>query len=148
VFDPVLHGLRIPLARVSRRPLERPVHRAQDLPHMARMILHAGQSLDHRRHARQCPEIGLEAVGAGALAQRGVEVLQLSPIQPGFAARAARASQSPKAPAPPLFMPPADALTAHLQSSSDGCQDQLATCEQPSSLFAPLLQRLKVTSGR
>lgn len=115
---------------------------------MARMILHAGQSLDHRRHARQCPEIGLEAVGSWALAQRCVEVLQLSPIHPGLAARAARTSQSLKPPALPLFIPPADALTAHVQSSSDARQDRLATCEQPSGLSPPLLQRLKVTSGR
>jgi hypothetical protein len=115
---------------------------------MARMIVHARQALDHRRHARQCPEIGLEAEGAWALAQRGVELVKVSPIQPGFAAGATRAAQAPRTPAAPLGIPPADALPAHLQVSRDGRQAEVATGKQPSRVGAPLLQRLKVTSGR
>ena len=61
-------GGLVPLLRALGRTLQRPVERAQEAPDMARVILHAGDALDHQRDPGQGPEGGPEALRAGALA--------------------------------------------------------------------------------
>ncbi len=148
MIDPVLDGGGLALARVSRRSLQGPVHRAQHLPHMARMIPHAGQPRDDVRHPRECPQIGVEPVRPRPAAQRDVEASELLAIEPRFAAGAPRAAQAGRALAPPCAIPACDTLPAHLQASSDRRKEQLATGEQPRRVPAPLRQGLKIPSGR
>jgi hypothetical protein len=50
---------------------------AQQLPHVAGMVADPGELLDHAGHARQGPVIGVEAVRAGALAERLVNGAKL-----------------------------------------------------------------------
>ena len=49
---------------------------------MARMIAHARHLLDDARHARQGPQIGLEAIDPRAAAQRAVQSPELLTIEP------------------------------------------------------------------
>jgi hypothetical protein len=68
--EPKLYFLRIALACLLGRPLQRPVHRTQNLPHVAGVIAHLGQSFDYRGDAGQRPQIRAKPVGAGTLQQR------------------------------------------------------------------------------
>jgi len=115
---------------------------------MARMIAHARHLLDDARHARQGPQIGLEAIGPRAAAQRAVEAPALLAIEPRLPAGPTGPPQAGGSPLSPRAIPSRDALAAHVQSSGYRRQDQLATCKQPRRLFAALLQRLEITSGR
>ena len=44
---PELHLFRVAFACLLGRPLQRPVHRPQDLPHMTGMVMDAGHALHH-----------------------------------------------------------------------------------------------------
>jgi hypothetical protein len=115
---------------------------------MPRMIAHARHLLDDARHARQRPQIGLESVGPWAAAQRAVEALEPLPIEPRLPAGSTGPPQAGRARPSPLAIPSRDALAAHVQSSGNGRQDQLAARKQPRRVPAPLLQCLEITSGR
>src|SRR5215216_4734140 len=54
-----------------------PAHAAQQLPGVAGMVAVTGPLLDHGGDAGQGPVVGVEAVGAGALAERLVQVVAL-----------------------------------------------------------------------
>ena len=82
---------------------------------MPGVIVHPRDSLHHPRHARQRPQIGVEAVGARPLAQRHIHLLQLLGLQPRPAPGPARAAQGLGAATPPLPKPATDALAADLQ---------------------------------
>jgi len=51
---------------------------------VAGVIVHAGQALDHRRHARQRPQIGGEAVPLRAPHQGALDTRQLPGGKPRF----------------------------------------------------------------
>ncbi len=71
---------------------------------MAGVIVHAGQALDHRRHARQRPQIGGEAVALRPPEQRALDPRQLPGIEPPFSAQSPRGFQPlPAAPAPQVI---------------------------------------------
>ena len=71
---------------------------------MASVIVHAGQTLDHRRHARQCPQIGGEPVALRPPEQRALDPRQLPGIEPPFSAQSPRRFQArPAAPAPEVI---------------------------------------------
>lgn len=87
------------------------------------MVPHAGQPLDHGGHPRQGPQVGPKAVGPRSLAQRPVDLGQLSAVQLRLAARPAGGPQGPNAAPLPLAVPAADALAAHPEGSSHRCQN-------------------------
>jgi hypothetical protein len=81
ILGPVLghpagDGLFVALNRAAGGALQaivQPV--AQQLPHVAAMVGDPGQPLDHGRHARQGPVVGVEAVRASTLAQRLIDTV-------------------------------------------------------------------------
>ena len=60
---------------------------------MSRVILHAGDALDHQGDARQRPQRGTEAMRAGALPECRLDAGQLLRRQARLAARAAGTPQ-------------------------------------------------------
>src|SRR4030095_10600115 len=75
ILGPVLghpagDGLLVELCRAAGGALQPPAHAAQQLPGMAGMVAGPGEPLDHGSDALKGPVVGVEAVGAGALAQR------------------------------------------------------------------------------
>ena len=112
---------------------------------MARVIMDAGQPFDDRSDARQGPEIRAVPVSPRSLAQGPLDASQLRRAQLRLTAGPAGALQR-GCPAPfPLFVPPTDALAAHLQVSSNGGQDQPAGREQARGALPPLLKSLKIS---
>jgi hypothetical protein len=94
---------------------------AQYLPHMAGMVVNARGPLDNCRHARQCPQIGSEAVGLCALTQSLIHLLEMHPVQ-------FRPASCPSCPANPIWLvlplglePSAHALTAEVEFTGDLC---------------------------
>jgi hypothetical protein len=68
-------------------------------------------------------------------------------LELGFAACPAGAVQGAEAAALPLRVPPAHALPAHLELTSDVGQNHLAGSKQAACLFAPVLELLKIAAG-
>lgn len=123
------------------RLLQRPTHRPEQLPDMARMIMNARQPFDDRRDARQSPDIRAVSVSTRSLAQSPLNPLPLLPAQPGLPAGPSQRCGSALLPGP---VPPADALAAHLQVPRNGGQDDLACRKKTCSTFSPLLQSSKI----
>lgn len=112
---------------------------------MTRVIMDAGQPFDDRSDARQGPEIRTVPVSPRSLAQGPLDASQLRRAQLRLTAGPAGALQR-GCPAPfPLFVPPTDALTAHLEVSGNGSQDHLACCEHTRGALSPLFQSLKIS---
>ena len=114
---------------------------------MARVIMNAGQSFDDRRNARQSPEIRAVSVSPRSLAQGSIDAAPLLLVQPWLSAGPAGASQRRRPACLPFFIPPADALAAHLEPSSNRGQDELALGKKTCGLFSPLIQSLKISPG-
>jgi len=114
---------------------------------MTGMVVDAGHALDHQRHPRQRPEIRLKAVRPRTFPQRLLHLLKLPGIEPRFAACPAGAAKGADAATPPLDVPPAHTLPAHLQLASDRGQDQLAGSKQTAGLFAAVFELLKIAAG-
>jgi hypothetical protein len=72
---------------------------------MAGVIVHARQAFDDRRHARQRPQIGVEAVALRPPEQCALDPRQLPGIEPPFPAQPPRGFQSRPAAAPPDVIP-------------------------------------------
>ena len=88
---------------------------------MAGMIVHAGQALDHRGHARQRPQIGAEAVPLRPPEQCPLDPPQLPGIEPPFATQRPRRFQArPAAPAPEVI-PPMRRLPTDPEPPHDRC---------------------------
>jgi hypothetical protein len=112
---------------------------------MTRMIMDARQPFDDASDARQSPEIRVKTVSPRALAQSPLDPLPLGRTQFRLPAGPAGAAQG-FGPAPlPLFVPPTDALAAHLEVSSNGGQDPLPRREQARGTLAPLFQSPKIS---
>jgi hypothetical protein len=112
---------------------------------MPRVIVDAGQPFDDHGDARQSPEIGAIAMSPRSLAQSLLDPPLLGRIQFRFTAGPAGASQRLGSAPLPLFVPPTDALSAHLEVSSNRRQDQLTGREQARGALAPLLQSPKIS---
>ncbi len=112
---------------------------------MARMIVYPRESLDHRRHPRQGPQLRLKPVHAGTLAKRAVDPLEGGVIQLRFSTRAACTPQGRRTAASPVAIPAAHALAAGPQCPRHRGQD-LTRSKLLGGLPAPLLQRVEVPS--
>jgi hypothetical protein len=112
---------------------------------MARVITNAGQSFDDGRDAGQSPEIRAVSVSPRSLAQGPLNMAPLAPAQSWLPAGSAGASQRRGPALIPFFVPPTDALAAHLEAPSNGGQDELARCKKTSGAFSPLLQSLEIS---
>jgi len=113
---------------------------------MTRMKTDARQPFDDTGDARQSPEIRAITVCLRSLAQSPLDSPQLGRTQFRFTAGPAGALQLLDSAALPLFVPPTDALSAHLEASSNRRRDQLTGREQAGGPLAPLLQSLKISS--
>ena len=89
----------------------------------------------------------MEAVDPCTLPQRLLHLAQLSRNELGFAASPAGSLEGVDAAAPPLPVPPAYALAADLQLSSNGGQNHLAGSKQAACLFASAFEFLKIAAG-
>src|SRR5215216_6765866 len=74
---PAGDGLLVALDGAAGGTLQPPAHAAQQLPGVAGMVAGPGESLDHGGDAGKGPVVGVEAAGAGTLAQRGIQVVEL-----------------------------------------------------------------------
>jgi hypothetical protein len=115
---------------------------------MAGVIVHASQSLDHRRHPWQGPQIRTETVSPRTPPQGTGKVLELLRIQLRLATRPACAAQGHRTTTPPLRVPPTDTLATDPQFASNRCRDHLASSEQASRLLTSLLHSLKISTRR
>src|SRR4029453_5564728 len=92
--DPAGDRPLVPLWGAGGGGLEPPAHAAQQLPGVAGMVAVTGELFDHRGNAGQGPVVGVEAAGAGALAQRGIQVVELlvgrARVRPGGGAACQR----------------------------------------------------------
>jgi hypothetical protein len=71
---------------------------------MTGVIVHTREAFDDRRHARQRPQIGGEAMALRSPEQRALDPGQLPGIEPPFSAQSPRGFQSlPAAPAPEVI---------------------------------------------
>jgi len=86
-------------------------------------------------HARQRPQIRIEAVRASALAQSLIHLPQLPRFQFGFTSRPASTSQSRGPAASPFPVPPRHTLTTDLEFAGNGCMDHFAGRKQAGRLF-------------
>ena len=105
---------------------------------MTGVIGHPRQPPDDSGHAGQGPQVSAKAVRPRPLTQRPIDALQLLAVESRPAACPACTAKRGDPAAPPLSVPTADTLTAHLQPASDGRRD-LADTEQargsPASMF-------------
>jgi Transposase DDE domain group 1 len=115
---------------------------------MSGMILHPRQALDHRRHPRQRPQLGGEAVCLGALAQGLDHLLLLVGIQFRFTARPRRAAQSSSSAALPSRIPTTHRVGTDLQVACDVRQRHVAVGEAARRLLAASFQELEIAVGR
>ena len=115
---------------------------------MAGVIVHVGQSPDHRRYPWQGPQIRAETVGPSTPPQGTGKMLELFRIQLRLATRPACAAQSHRTTPPPLRVPPNDTLATDPQFTSDRRKDHLASSEQASRLLTSLLQSCKISTRR
>jgi len=102
----------------------------QDVPDVAGVIVHPGQALDHRRHARQRPQIGGEAVPLRAPHQGALDARQLPGGEPRFSTQPPRGLQAVSAAPAPEVIPPMRRLPRHSERPHDR-RLALALLEQP-----------------
>ena len=115
---------------------------------MSGMILHTGQTLDHRGHPRQGPQIRAKTVSPRSLPQRCLHLSPLPAVQLGSAPRPPRSLQRLAAATLPVFVPTTHTLATHLQFTSYGCQDHPAASKQSGRALASVFQPLKIPSRR
>jgi hypothetical protein len=144
--DPLPNRLFVSLPSLARGSLYRPAHLAQNAPHVPRMVMNAGHSLDDLCHARQRPQVGAEPLGPSPLSKSPIHLAKLLRIQSWHPAGTSRSLQCGNATVSPLPIPTGDALPAHRQRSRDPrqCTAALRFREQSCCLRASLLQSLEV----
>src|SRR4029450_6310043 len=116
---PTGDGLLVAREGAAGGALQPPAHAAQQLPGMAAMVGDAGEPLDHGGDALKGPVVGVEAMGAGALAQRladgGTLGLRQARVRPGGTA----ACQLVQPARLPTDVPAADVLAGHPEGAGD-----------------------------
>src|SRR5215211_3770437 len=124
ILGPVLghpagNGPLVALCGAPGGALQPPAHAAQQLPGMAGMVAVTGPLLDHGGNALKGPVVGVEPMGPGALAQRGIQVVELlvvkAPVGPGRATACQRLQPTRL----PTGVPAADVLAGHPEGAGD-----------------------------
>src|SRR5215218_9587836 len=141
---PAGNRLLVALCGAAGRALQPPAHAAQQLPGVTGMVGDTGPLLDHGGDALKGPVVGVEAVGAGALAERLVQVVELlvvkAPVGPGRAA----AGQRRQPVRLPTGVPAADVLAGHPELAGD-LGLRAAGGKQRPGLHADVFEGLAVT---
>src|SRR6266567_779169 len=117
---------------------------AQQLPDVAGVVGDPSCLLDHARHSGKGPVVAVEAMGAGALAQRVVDRLQLGVGQAGCRPGGAAACQRLGPARLPPGVPAADVLAGHAQLAGD-LGLGAAGGKQRAGLHPDVFERLAVT---
>src|SRR5215218_1306413 len=143
---PAGNRLLVTLHRPAGGTLQPPAHAAQQLPGVAGMVTGPGEPLDHGGDAGQGPVVGVEAVGAGALAQRGIQVLELLVVKARVGPGGAAACQRLQPALSPAGVPAADVLAGHPELAGD-LGLGAASGKQRSGLHADSFERLAVTQA-
>ena len=112
---------------------------------MARMIGHTRELLDHRRDARQGPEVRRKPLRAGPLAQRVVDARQLGRGQFRFPPCPPSPAQRGTSTPPPRMIPATHALSARPQGAGDLGHD-LARPKQARRTTAAQFQGVEVSA--
>src|SRR5215216_1230049 len=141
---PTGDGLLVALDRAAGGALQAIVQAvAQQLPDVAGMVTDAGQPLDHGGDPGQGPVVGVEAVGAGTLAQRPVDGGKLGVGQARGLPGRAGAAQRVQAAGAPARVPATDVLAGHAELAGD-LGLGAAGSEQRAGLHADLFEGLAV----
>jgi len=144
--DPLFHLLWIALFGSLGWPLQGPIYRSQYLPHMSRVVVNTGQTLDNNRYTGKGPQIGVKTVGLGSHSQCILDTSQLLTFQLRFPTCSTRASQCATAAPFPLLVPATYALAAYLQFVGNPRQNQLAGGEQSSRSLSSLCHGPEIPS--
>ena len=141
-----MNGGLVPFPRFGLRLLGAPAQFPHHAPDMAGMIAHAGLAGDDLGDPGQAPEIGVEAIGAGALEESGFDLFELGRGESRLSPGAAGGGQRFLAALLPSREPDAYGLAGHLELArhfglSDSSFEKLGGGE--SSLFHPG----EITSG-
>ena len=107
---------------------------------MARVIVHAREAVDDRRHARQCPQLRAEAIALRPSEQGALDPCQLPGVEPRLSAQPPHRLQTLASPSAPEVIPamrrlPTDAEPLHDRGL------RLALREQPRRFEPPRFQR-------
>jgi hypothetical protein len=116
---PAGDGLLVTLDGAAGGALQAPAHAAQQLPGVAGMVMGPGEPLDHGGDALKGPVIGIEPVGAGALAKRLVQVVELLVVKARVGPGGAAAGQRLQPALSPAGVPAADVLAGHPELAGD-----------------------------
>src|SRR5215216_5150494 len=112
---PAGDGLLVALDGAAGGTLQPPAHAAQQLPGVAGMVAGPGESLDHGGDAGKGQVVGVEAAGAGTLAQRGIQVVELLVVKARVGPGRPTACQRFQ----PARLPAGDVLAGHPQFTGD-----------------------------
>src|SRR6266540_4051446 len=144
--DPAGDGLLVALDRAAGGALQPPAHAAQQLPDVPRMVGDPGQPFDHGGDAGQGLVVGVEAVRAGALAQRlvdgGTLGLRQARVRPGGTAACQRVGPA----GAPQGVPAAGVLAGDTKLVGD-LGLGAAGGKQRAGLHADVFERLAVTQA-
>jgi hypothetical protein len=116
--DPLADRLLVALPGAAGGALQRPAELvAQQLPDVGGVVTHPGGAPDDFCDAAKGPQVGVEAVGLGALQQRLLDSVQLRWGQLGRAAGRANAGKAVGAVGLPALVPAADGLAGDAQGA-------------------------------
>jgi len=113
---------------------------------MAGVVFDASHSLDHRRDARQRPQVGPEPMRARASSERALDGGQLLGAEARLAPGAPRGLQATLALGLPGLMPMIGGGRTHTQRLGHG-RLRLAAREHPRGFEPASFQRSKILSG-
>src|SRR5262245_12130072 len=118
--DPLADRPLVALVGAAGGALQAPAELvAQQPPDVGGVVAHPGGAPDDRCDAVKGPQVGVEAVGLGALQQRLFDGVQLGRAQPGGAAGWAGAAQAVGAVGLPALVPAAGGLAGDAEGAGD-----------------------------
>lgn len=142
----MLNGGLVSFPRFGLRLLGAPSQVPHHAPDMAGMIAHAGLMGDDLGYPGQAPQIGVEAVGAGAFEESGFDLLELEGGESRLASGATGSGQRFFAALLPSGEPDTDGLAGHTQLASHfGLGDPLL--EKRGCSESPLFHPGEITPG-